>query len=183
MQCCESLHRSMLEFPKYGDELTAYLLCKKPTEECWLRTCKVSTVNNVKKKVEKTFEESNFNNDKEVSWIVWQKQNNNGNRYIKTVVKGTLPDLIKYFTEILDKFLVHAYIKRCQAKRFEEERKEMANIKNANTAQLHIDFAENYSCLSQDEIQSAHWNQKLVSIFSYHLPCSFRILRQPTFMF
>ena len=34
-----------------------------------------------------------------------------------------------------------------------------------------MDFAENYTCLWQNEIQSAHWRQKQVSIYTvmvYH---------------
>lgn len=30
-------------------------------------------------------------------------------------------------------------------------------------AMVQIDYAENYSCASQDEVQSAYYNQKLVS--------------------
>lgn len=31
---------------------------------------------------------------------------------------------------------------------------------------MQIDFAENYSCVAQDEIQSAHWSNTLVTIFT-----------------
>jgi hypothetical protein len=29
-----------------------------------------------------------------------------------------------------------------------------------------MDFAENYTCLSQDEIQSAHWRQAQISLYT-----------------
>ena len=38
-------------------------------------------------------------------------------------------------------------------------------------AMMQIDFAENYNCISQDEIQSAYWTQAQVSLFTgavYH---------------
>lgn len=31
---------------------------------------------------------------------------------------------------------------------------------------VHVDFAENYSCTHQDEIQSAHWNQQQITLFT-----------------
>ena len=31
---------------------------------------------------------------------------------------------------------------------------------------MQVDFAENYTCLWQDEVQSAHWNKRQVTIFS-----------------
>jgi hypothetical protein len=34
---------------------------------------------------------------------------------------------------------------------------------------LQVDFSENYTCVSQDEIQSAHWNQNQVSLFTVAL--------------
>ena len=29
-----------------------------------------------------------------------------------------------------------------------------------------MDYAENYKCFSQDEVQNAHWNQQQVTIFT-----------------
>ncbi len=31
---------------------------------------------------------------------------------------------------------------------------------------LQIDFAENYTCIAQDEVQSFHWVQPQVSLFT-----------------
>lgn len=81
--------------------------------------------------------------------------------------EGTIIDLMAYFREILDKFLIHRYIKRRQAKTFETDRKSILESQSQGKAQLQIYFAEKFTCLSQDKIQSAHWNQKLVSKFAY----------------
>lgn len=70
--------------------------------------------------------------------------------------------MIKYFLEILDKFLKHSHVKRGQAAAFENDRKELEDCVNGFLALLQIDFAENFTCEAQDEIQSAHWNQKTV---------------------
>ena len=34
------------------------------------------------------------------------------------------------------------------------------------SAIVQIDFAENYTCVFQDEVQSAHWNQKELTVFT-----------------
>ena len=35
-----------------------------------------------------------------------------------------------------------------------------------NDVLIHFDFSENYTCAHQDEVQTAHWNQSQVSIFT-----------------
>ena len=42
---------------------------------------------------------------------------------------------------------------------------------NQNTAILEVDFAENFSMLWQDKVQSSHWNKKQVTAFSSVLWC------------
>ena len=63
------------------------------------------------------------------------------------------------------KFMQHSYIKRQQAKKYEED-KELASTISSTVAVLQMDFAENYTCTAQDEIQSAHWNQNQVTLFT-----------------
>ena len=31
---------------------------------------------------------------------------------------------------------------------------------------LQIDFAENYACIAQDEVQSAHWKQAQITLYT-----------------
>ena len=49
-------------------------------------------------------------------------------------------------------------MRRKQAKSYEDDKSEAA-MKNSNTAMLQVDFAENYTCTAQDEVQSAQWKQ------------------------
>ena len=53
----------------------------------------------------------------------------------------------------LPQFLQHVYIKRQQELFFQDIKKHIP----LNTLILHFDFSENYTFISQDEIQSAHW--------------------------
>lgn len=162
IECCKSLHRAIPEFPLYSPESIELLLCENSTKDCWIRKCNVCTAAAIKITVEGMLERSNGNHTPTVTWLIWKQEEN---RCVKTVAKGTINDLVDYFGSIVDKFIAHVYVKRAQAKSFETDRKEIEQTANRTVAMVHIDYAENVSCASQDEVQSAHWNQRLVSIF------------------
>jgi hypothetical protein len=66
------------------------------------------------------------------------------------------------FLVTLPSFLAHHYTKRNQGAHYKAQ-------KNASSPQklvLHIDFAENFTCVSQDEVQPAHWLQSQISLFT-----------------
>ena len=52
-----------------------------------------------------------------------------------------------------------------QAKQYEEDKKTAA-CPMSQTAVVQMDFSENYTCVAQDEIQSAHWNQGQVTLYT-----------------
>jgi hypothetical protein len=54
------------------------------------------------------------------------------------------------------------FVKRHQAAYFEER----LNTIGEDEAVIQVDFADNYTCKFQDEIQSVHWNQQHVSLFT-----------------
>ena len=56
-------------------------------------------------------------------------------------------------------------MRRKQAKSYEDDKSEAA-MKNSNTAMLQVDFAENYMRTVQDEVQSEHWKQNQITLFS-----------------
>ena len=39
-------------------------------------------------------------------------------------------------------------------------------MKNSNTVMIQVDFAENYTCAAQDEVQSAHQKQNQITLFT-----------------
>jgi len=68
--------------------------------------------------------------------------------------------------EIWAQFLVHHFTtiqQRDYIKKIKEESGE------EGTAVVQIDFAENYSLISQNEIQSAHWGHEQATIFTVHI--------------
>ena len=46
-----------------------------------------------------------------------------------------------------------------------ERQKASQDTQHDKSALIQIDFSENYMCVSQDEVQSAHWNQLQSSLF------------------
>jgi hypothetical protein len=62
----------------------------------------------------------------------------------------------------LPTFVKHHYVKRWQAAYYN-------SLRLSSTSShllLQIDFAENFTCQQQDEVQAAHWLQSQVSIFT-----------------
>ncbi len=64
--------------------------------------------------------------------------------------------------ELAPSFARHHFIKQRSAA-FSQHLKAVASPSNIV---LQIDFAENFTCKFQDEIQSAHWKQKQVTVFT-----------------
>lgn len=85
----------------------------------------------------------------QVSWINWKKDDT-GKRYAQYNVKGSMKSLIEYFLTILDKFLKHSFVKRCQAASFEQDWKEVEDCIKGILALLQLDFAEHYKWMKSN---------------------------------
>lgn len=58
-------------------------------------------------------------------------------------------------------------MKREQAAAYNAQREEaLSESHSSHSALLQVDFSGNFTCVAQDEIQSAHWNQRQVSLFT-----------------
>lgn len=97
--------------------------------------------------------------DEIVKWQHWRKVED---RITLTYSVAPLSDLLHELEVQLPIFKTHFFVKRDQQNYFESTRK---NIKPGELA-IQIDFAENYRLLCQNEVQSAHFNYKQVSIFT-----------------
>ena len=76
--------------------------------------------------------------------------------------EGTVDEALQSLDAKMPPFLKHVFIKRNQARFFQEKIK---NLK-PEEAVVQFDFSENYTCLQQDEIQSAYYNQEQVTLFT-----------------
>ena len=101
----------------------------------------------------------------DVTWYVWKNDEND--QLCKMIEEGIVEDLRDYTGNITPKFLVHCYVKRQQAAKYSKEREAATSPDlDASKALLQVDYSENYTCVYQDEIQSAHWKQHQVSLFT-----------------
>ena len=68
---------------------------------------------------------------------------------------------MKAILDALPAFLRHVYVKRCQEVAYPQEIEESS----ATKCVVQIQFAGNYTCVFQEEVQSAHWNNKQLTVF------------------
>lgn len=80
----------------------------------------------------------------------------------KVYKEGTIKDVFVSLRSKMPNFLEHVFVKRKQSNYFEERK---SNLQQGE-AVVQVDFAENYSCKNQDEIQSAHWHQEQITLFT-----------------
>ena len=96
----------------------------------------------------------------------WKKWQVVSGRLINKEVSGTLHELYNYVSSSSVKFLEHCFIVKGQQSASYKEDKKMASSPTSDFAVLQMDFAENYTCSSQDEVQSAHWNQAQITLYT-----------------
>ena len=82
------------------------------------------------------------NSNMPAKWMKWEEVNG---RIIKNQKSGTVGSLHSYLCTIFPNFFIHSFLKRKQAKSYEED-KQKALMKNSNTVMVQVDFAENYTC-------------------------------------
>ena len=99
------------------------------------------------------------------NFFVWKNDAND--TLCKMVEEGTTDDLRGHICIILPQFMEHCFVKRQQALAYKHEREAIDEC--ADKALLQVYFSENYTCMYQDEIQSAHWQQHQVSMFTVAL--------------
>ncbi|XP_071943945.1 uncharacterized protein [Antedon mediterranea] len=156
----DALHKVCRTFPSYTHDFPASLLCETVTEKCWLNECSsCKDAEGFKQKYQLILDEDACEN--ESSWYVW-RMSNTDKRILKVIEQGTVKELTEYFCSLIPQFIEHCYVKRQQAATSKDDRMKASPLE----AVIQIDFSENYTCVSQDEIQSAHWNQRQVSLFT-----------------
>ncbi|CAH3185100.1 unnamed protein product [Porites lobata] len=73
----------------------------------------------------------------------------------KVLKEGTVDDLLEDLEVQLPSFVEHVFVKRQQARIFKEKIEHLTE----EEAVVQVDFAENFSCKYQGEVQSAYWSQ------------------------
>ena len=111
--------------------------------------------------------------------LVYQWQSNN--KIDKVEIIGTVGDAFLELKRFLKDFLLHTYVKRKQSKYM----KNLISGVNKKKVLLQVDFSENASITSQNEVQSAHWSHGSTTVgvkikFPYRLKKN--VLRRPNIL-
>ncbi|GBO23484.1 hypothetical protein AVEN_155726-1 [Araneus ventricosus] len=148
-------------YTAYSYSFTEEIICKPPSRNCWFNECQ--TCNNAQG-FEQVYSLPDIN-EANVNWKYWKKDQSH--QLLKVESIGSYSDLHSYVADLVPQFLEHCYIKRKQANSYQNmHRLVLSDEYPRDLCLIQIDFSENYTCVFQDEIQSAHWQQHQVSIFT-----------------
>ncbi|XP_064619490.1 uncharacterized protein LOC135482935, partial [Lineus longissimus] len=148
-------------------QISKITLCKesdsnRPAAKCINRECTVCGV----KKISEHFREMKTNNgNKTVKYEIWLRVKKT--KDVKGVKKeitvtepvtkeATVGELIDLLEQGMVEISAHLFRAAWQQKYLKKAKTEM----KPHSAVVVIDFAENYSCTNQDEVQSGHWGDK-----------------------
>ncbi|XP_067634704.1 uncharacterized protein [Eurosta solidaginis] len=158
-----ALHKFVAHVSDYENGFVLQFLCDIPSMGCWYGECVKYTGITVPKLTALVGE---ADLDMQVSWMKWTK-NDGVNRTERRQKSGKLTDLVAYISGLSAQFLIHSFNKCEQSEVFNvHDRPRALSVNYAVEGLLQVDFAENFVCENQDEVQSAHWNQRQLSIFT-----------------
>lgn len=157
---CDCLSKEISNFPNYTGDFVDNFVCSPESEECMLGRC-----NKCPDWLDTTLEGQALEDP--TLWYQWERVNmtvpgkkgSKPKRMVKKMKKICKEGTVK---DVLPSFLEHIFIKRQQSQYFEGK---LANLADED-AVVQVDFAVNYTCKYQDEIQAAHWNQEQVTLFT-----------------
>lgn len=171
IEAVKSLSKLSPNIPDYANGFVQHFLCENSKDDCWFGKCDQCTGISVEKLAAFVKFYGKLPMNTSTSWYTWIKSQTS-NRIEKKETSGTLDKLIVHIASISPQFLRHSIVKRQQSETFNSfDRPRAKNIEFDREALIQIDFAENFVCEYQDEVQSAHWNQRQLSLFTtalYH---------------
>lgn len=151
---------TVCDFPRYSHDFIETFICENPNKQCWLLECVICR-NMIKEKLSECLQDCR---DKNVSWFVWEDSDGKLSKIIKS---GTAFDLQQHIIGMSKEFFEHSYIKRHQANCYQQDRNAVLSTNyDPSVAMIQVDFAENFTCIAQDEIQSFHWAQPQITLFT-----------------
>ena len=143
-------------------DVTMTTLCAKEGDwhnpSCIYRDCKNCGVDNLDNKLQGVADSAKI-----VKWKFWGKSVDDGKaRKILLEKRGTLKEMALELKKELEIMSTHLFNAHWQYKQFRQLR---VNLPVGCVLALE-DFAENYRCMYQDEVQSAHWSYEQVTLFT-----------------
>lgn len=160
----DSLHRNYPDvFPLYSrGEFLAKCVCDLEEETCMINDCDTCLDGklfdqNIASKV------GHDNLDKKITWSQWTAKETG---YLeKVTTTGSTRDAIQQLCDLLPQFKWHAFLKERQSRAYEGDMA-CAQMEDSDSCLVQMDFSENYSALYQDEIASAYFGQKQITVYT-----------------
>lgn len=141
-------------------ELLSRTVCTSPSEKCYHRRCddcryvKASDI---------ICDGANIENQEPASWSIWKSVNS---RYELLKQSGTFGALLKDIDELWPNFITHSFCTRMQ-------REYITLIKETSTittfAVIQLDFAQNFTFVTQREVQSAYYTRRQATLFTVYI--------------
>ncbi|CAF3474628.1 unnamed protein product [Rotaria socialis] len=105
-----------------------------------------------------------MNKAKVMSWYQWTTV---GGRVLTRIIsfKGTVIQCVKQLQRKTPQYLWDVFVKRKQSGYFDHIKENADDT----TVVCQVDYTESYTLQDQDQIQSAHWSKKQVSIFTAYI--------------
>ena len=139
---------------KIPDNILNELCCNTNDEKCMMNLCE--KCENIDKFL---LPGCTANLQSKISWEQW-KEINGFLRVAK--IEGSVAELINEIGKQLPYFMIHCFVQKQQSFYFKTRKENLED----HEAILQVDFAENFTIMAQNEIQSVHWKRKQITIFT-----------------
>lgn len=150
--CC--LRDKIDDFPENSHVLLDKICCCSSNEKCMTNVC-----NECDDKILEILPKD----PQELSENVTYKQWCDVEGRLKVMVnEETVEDACTELQNQLPIYKKHCFVKKVQGEYFEKKKLNLSE----DDIVIQIDFAENYSNVAQDEIQSAHWTHDQITVFT-----------------
>ena len=161
----EALHKQFPEIPRYNKDLfTSKVICNINDVDCMSNNCEVCCDGQL---LREEFMHENINVAKQMKWEQWDKT---ADGFVKKVEQeGTAGDAFECLAKQRPRFLWHSFVKDKQSDSYAAN-KAVATDSNSNTCLSQMDFSENFTCIWQDEIATAHFKRRQIKLYTivYH---------------
>ena len=149
----QDLRKVGLQLPTDFRSYIALLVCNQESEACMSGSCDFCPGISHLTPSEDIAQQN-------MSWQQWTtdaKQN-------RETFQGTVQTCFNVLKETTPYFLQHTFVKRVQAAEFKQERESVED--DPDKVVIQVDFAENFTTKTQNEIQSAYWAYNQVTLFT-----------------
>ncbi|CAF4102986.1 unnamed protein product, partial [Rotaria sordida] len=147
-------------------ELTSFIklmICEQETNDCYSRECSMCNTNLPSSFFIEQLKAKEVNEDDDVTWMIWERNEKRTELQRHTT---SITTLLEKLDSLWSKFLIHNFYTI-------EQREYIKKIKSESsekgTAVVQLDFAENFTLLSQAAVQSSYWSQKQAPVFTVHI--------------